>query len=239
MSRASSIDIRDKNNVCGYQLSYRSHIEMKYLIGEQTFFRFNNQVFTQKSDRIFQSCFGVHKSVKILAFYVTKIMSSIDVNNAENFIYDQAAQLKLHKKYLKYINPEKFEEKMKIVREKDIARNKHSKRKLEQRELDRKRSKSESRIAARKDFEKIRNATPSKKAVKNAFDKKRNATSSRKAAKREAENKRNTKPSRIQSKNAFDEKQNATSSRKAAKKKGETKRNATPSRIQAKVLLKR
>ena len=184
LSCVSSIDIQDINNISGYQISYRSHIEMKYLVGEQTFFRFDGQVYTQKDDRIFKSCFGVHKYVKIVAFYITKTLSTIDVHNAENFIYDKAAQLKLHKRYLKFINPDRFEEQKKIIREKDIARNQHPKRKLEQIEVNRKRNITESRIASKKEADKKRNANPSRIQAKNDFDRKRNETPSRKAAKK-------------------------------------------------------
>ena len=101
--------------------------------------------------------------MKIVAFYVTKALSTIDVKNADNFIYDQAAQLKLHKKYLKHINPDRYEEKKKVIKEKDIARNQSTKRKLEQNELDRKRNKSESRIQAKNAFDKKKKCNNCKK----------------------------------------------------------------------------
>ena len=47
LSHVSSVDISDKKNISGYQISYRSHMEMKYLVGEQAFFRFDGQVFTK------------------------------------------------------------------------------------------------------------------------------------------------------------------------------------------------
>ena len=66
--------------------------------------------------------------------------------DVQNFIYDQQILLKLHRQYWKHLKPELFEEKQRLIREKDIARNASEKRKFDQKEVEKKRSKISLRI---------------------------------------------------------------------------------------------
>ena len=66
LSRSSAIDITDISYTHGIQILYMSHIEMKYLIGQQAFFRFSDTVLMQKEFKVYKSFVGIHENVEIV-----------------------------------------------------------------------------------------------------------------------------------------------------------------------------
>ena len=98
--KKEAIDISDKKLSNGFELSYRSHIEMKTIFEKHAYFRFNNQVYSQKSDSIYKSSFGTKNDMKMIAIFVTRNVVSHVFEDVQDFIYDHKVLLKLHKRVL-------------------------------------------------------------------------------------------------------------------------------------------
>ena len=205
-----TVNICDRKTNSGVLLFYRSHIKTNTDLENQSFFRYNNQVYTQKNSGVYRSYFGNHESVKTIAIYVSRNIVNHIFEDVQNFIYDQQILLKLHRQYWKHLKPELFEEKQRLIREKDIARNASEKRKFDQKEVEKKRSKTPSRIE---------------------YEQKRNKSSERIESRRETDKKRSKTSSRITSKKESDRKGSKNSSRIALKKESDRKRSKTSSRI--------
>ena len=89
---------------------YKSHLETRKGSSECSFFRYNNQMYSQSTDDfIHQSKFGIHKNVKMLTVFFSDNQQMLIMDDVDNYIYGKAVQLKLHKQYLKVLAPEKHQ----------------------------------------------------------------------------------------------------------------------------------
>ena len=98
-----------------YDVLYRSHVEKEVQGDPLVYFRFNNQMFSQRNESIQPAFFGSHPNVVLICVYMTRQKSSTLFEDLLSFIYGVQDQLKLHKKRLQNLNPAKFQE----IREKN------------------------------------------------------------------------------------------------------------------------
>ena len=236
LSQSVKMDISDKNIENQFQLIYRSHIQAKTTFDQQSFFRFNNMVFTQINAKVFKSYFHSYENVKVIAIFISRQSKPYDFEDVANFIYDQKVLLKLHKQYLKHLKPDQYEAKQNLINKKEKERNKTPAKVAATQAYDKKKNKTPSRIAYKNAFDKERNKTPSRITYKNSFDKERNKTPARIAAKQAYDKKKNKNPSRITYKDAFDRERNKTPARIAYKNSYDKERIKTPSKIASKRL---
>ena len=122
LSSSASVTINSVERLNKTQIVYRSHIAATSLKNCQAFFNFKNQIYAQENKKIVKCDFGIYKNVKVLSVYVSQHSLQHVADNVEQFIYNQKVQLKLHKKYLKFLNPEEFIEKKRVSNEKEKVR---------------------------------------------------------------------------------------------------------------------
>ena len=140
LSKTMSIVINEMEPHDALQISYRSHIKVNSDGSFQSFFKFDNQIYFQKDISVLKASNGIHDGVKMVSIFATQVSHVYLPTDIKSMIYNEKVQKQLSKIYLKYLNPEKFEEKYELQKEKDIIRNKCKKRRIEQRIVDNKRN---------------------------------------------------------------------------------------------------
>ena len=78
------------------RIEYKSHIERTQKSQSLTYFRYNNEMYSQGEDEsIYLSTFGIHNEVTLIALYICEMKEILMMDMVNDFIYDAPIQLKL------------------------------------------------------------------------------------------------------------------------------------------------
>ena len=231
LSHPSSINLTDNESINGVNIVYRSHLERGESMAQKSYFRYNNQMYNQGiNSSIYKSKFGIHENVTMLTVSFSSKNKMLLMPDVNDFIYGKQVQLKLHKQYLKFVDPREFEYKQDLIKNKDKARDQTTKRKAQRDAYDKVRNQTPKRKDQIDTIDKVRNQTPKRKAQKDEIDKVRNQTPKRKAQKDAIDKVRNQTPKRKAQKDAIDKVRNQTLKIKSKKNAFDKVRNQTPKR---------
>ena len=102
----------------GIPILYRSHLVNTEDSSPQAFFRFNQQMYTQKSDSTIELCsYGIHQNVVMLCICMSSSKCVKAMPNVDEYIYGSNDQIKLRKQYNKFISPGKYDIQQQLIKE--------------------------------------------------------------------------------------------------------------------------
>ena len=213
LSHPVDVNIYPIKNLWGRELHYLSHIsevseneKVRYC----TYFKQGESIFYQNDvGEMCKSAFGLHKNVKILSLLFGNDLDEPNINT-DQFVYTQDVLTSLSKKYLSVINPDKFDEKMNAIREKDRERDKTVKRREMHKKIDETRDQGQKRKTMHRAIDEERDKTPSRKEMHKAVDQ----TPQRKETHKNIDERRDRTLKRKEMHRAVDEIRDKTPSRK-------------------------
>ena len=213
-----------------YNVTYKSHVEQDTETPMRTYFRFNNQIFTQIDASIYPSSFGKRQNVALISLVISTKRNSLLFENVKEYIYGEKDQVKLRQKRLENLDPQKYITLQERIKENDKIRDKTPQRIAAHKKIDLIRDKSSSRKTLHKKIDQLRGATSPRKALLKKADQVRDATSQRKALHKKIDLVRDATSPRKALHKKINQSRNATSPRKALQKKVDEIRDATSSR---------
>ena len=231
ISRPCTVNMIESEELQGFKISYKSHIERKSEIEQSVFFRFDCKMYTQGvDDVIYEAGFGLHKNVFMLAVCLYQRKNLLVMENVDDFIYGRPIQLKLYKHYDQYLAPNIYVMKQDKIKAADKVRDQTDERKLMHKNIDKVRNKTSNRKLLQKDIDEERDKTPGRKLMHKNVDEVRDKTPKRISMHRNVDEVRDKTPKRKSMHKNVDEVRNKTPKRKLMNKNVDEVRDKTPKR---------
>ena len=135
-NQGTKIDIQERIMLWGKIWKYKAHIEEDISLKQecQVYFKDGKtMIFQNEKNILTRARFGIHSNVKLIALVIDSNSNEDLFPDSSEFIFNKEVLLKMHKQYLNVLNPTAYEEKQKLIKEKDVMRNHTLKRKISKR----------------------------------------------------------------------------------------------------------